>query len=55
MKVPALTRNAHGSPIVEMMTPAIAGPMMRLALKTALFRLIALGRRSRPTISVTKA
>lgn len=53
-KVPAFTKKAHGRPTVAIATPASAGPMILLALNTALLRLTAFGTRSRPTISVTK-
>ena len=53
MYVAALTRKSGSSPIVAMVMPATAGPMMRVRLNTALFRATALATSDLPTISTT--
>ena len=51
---PALGRG-HEVPADAMITPAIAGPVMRAELFTALLSAIAFASRLRPTISSTNA
>ena len=48
-----MTRKQAAVPAVATITPAIAGPMTRAALKVREFSAMALSRSSRPTISTT--
>ena len=50
----ALTKKQTPSPNTVITTPPMAGPTTREAFITTVFRLTALGRSSRPTISITK-
>ena len=51
----AFTKNTHASPTEAISNPAMAGPVMRAELPTALLSATAFDRRSRPTISSTNA
>lgn len=50
----ALTKKAGARPKRVMRTPPMAGPITREAFMTTVLRLTALGRSSRPTISIMK-
>ena len=50
----AFTKKQTPSPNTTITTPPMAGPTTREAFITTVLRLTALGRSSRPTISITK-